>query len=93
MQSIHTKTIKPQHETPSPPFLFHKFQAIRYSQNETLKISNDKNTYREFDVPFAEDVSNIAKLSKSFLDLISGSNVELTDQQCEEIHYRGNLHR
>ena len=93
MQSVHSKTIKSHHETPSPPFLFHKFQAIRYSQNETLKISNDKKTYREFDAPFAEDVNTIAKLSKSFLHLISGNNVELTDQQCEEIHYRGNLHR
>lgn len=75
MQSSHSKTIKLQHETPSPPFLFHKFQAIRYSQNETLKISNDRKTYREFDAPFAEDVTAIAKLNKSFLNLISGTNV------------------
>jgi hypothetical protein len=85
--------INKAHKAANNAFSMDKFQAIRFSQSETLKLSSDKRSYRELDHNFIEDVTSIAKTNDNLISIITRDTVELTDIQCEEIHYRGNLHR
>jgi hypothetical protein len=71
-------------------------KAIKYEQEDSLQVIKVKGVKKliETDQLFISSVNSICDATENVLKEIIGSKEDtITDEECEEIHYRANLHR